>query len=77
MENIYSNAIQLNLKSSPKVAKESRISQPDPFKIIAPILEGIIERIQNKTGEQVIAELYIGASQLWGDLDGEMVPIAV
>ena len=71
MENFYSNAIKIELKSSPKVAKESksRVSQPDPFKIIAPILEGIIERIQNKTGEQVIAELYIGASQIWGDLD--------
>ena len=41
----------------------------DPVLKMAPILEGILQRIENKSMEQIISEFYIGASQLWGSIE--------
>lgn len=41
----------------------------DYFKVMAPILEGIIEGIENKSPEEIISEFYIGAGQLWGSIE--------
>ena len=73
MENPYKDAIQLSMKT--KVKKKStkdettKVGSIDSFKVVAPILEGIIEGIQNKKPEQIISELYIGVSGIWGDID--------
>jgi len=71
MENIYqggSNNLKLDYsrRESSTSGREVKI---DYFKVVAPILEDILERIQGKKAEQVISEFYIGASQLWGDID--------
>lgn len=70
MENIYKNAIQLeSTRKELKKEGTKRVGSIDNFKVIAPILEGIIEGIEGKSSEQVIAELYIGVSGLWGEID--------
>lgn len=60
----FDNAKQLTMGSN--VSRKGGI---DNFKVIAPILEGIIQEIENKSTEAIISEFYIGVSGLWGDLD--------
>ena len=73
MENIYKDAIQLGIKNKTKKVStkdgSTKVGSIDSFKVVAPILEGIIEGIQNKKPEQIISELYIGVSGVWGDID--------
>jgi len=79
MDNFYQDAIQLSMKT--KVKKKStkdettKVGSIDGFKVIAPILEGIIEGIQGKGPEEIISELYIGVSGIWGDIDNWPVAI--
>jgi hypothetical protein len=57
-----SNASQLKIDSS---------SNPgiDSFKQMGPILEGIVQGIEDKSAEQIISEFYIGATGLWGSME--------
>ena len=60
----FDNAKQLTMGLN--VSRKGGI---DNFKVIAPILEGIIQGIENKSTEAIISEFYIGVSGVWGDLD--------
>lgn len=46
-----------------------KVAGMDGFKRMAPVLEGIVQGIQYKSGEQIVSEFYIGAMGIWGDME--------
>jgi len=58
-----------DLKVARKGSKVARELKPDPFERFKPVLEGIVQGLEEKSSEKVISEFYIGASHLWGEVE--------